>query len=219
MGKRILTVLRSGGDFFPRHVQALKRQVERWAPDAQFACLSDVAVEGVECIPLLHHWPDWWSKMELFRPDIRGDFLCTDLDNVFLGPLTDVLSVDKYTTQRGESNALAYYPEAMRAAIWEAWVRDPAEHMRRFHPLTAVNPRSFGDAGFIASLTHAEQYWEDLLPGQLVNLSELGATRKSPGPPWPFRPKDIPPDTRVLLCWRPHRPWLLPALRRLHLYD
>lgn len=157
--------------------------------------------------------------MEVFRPDIQGDFLLTDLDNVFLGPLSDILTVRDYTTQRGESNALAYYPEAMRAAIWEEWVRDSVGHMFRFDPVRSVNKRSFGDAGFIASMVHAKQHWEDLFPGQLVNLSELGATRVSPGPPWPFRPKDIPPDTRVLLCWRPHRPWLLPSIRRLHLYD
>lgn len=152
--------------------------------------------------------------MELFRPDIRGDFFCTDLDNVFLGPLDDVLSVDKYTNQRGQSNALAYYPEDMRAAVWDEWMRGTAGHMHRFDPRYSVNPQSFGDGGFIASLVHADQHWEDLFPGQVLNIAELRINA-----PWPFRPLDVPECTRVLLCHRPHRPWLIPSLRRLRLYD
>lgn len=174
---------------------------------------------GVECIPLKYDWPDWWSKMELFRPDIEGDFLATDLDNVFLGSLGDILSVSRYTTQLGESNALAYYLQDVRAIIWQEWIRDPAKWMHDFDPRYAKVRNSFGDGGFIKSLMTAEQHWEELLPNQVMNLSALGADgagRMSPLLRWPFTAKDLPKEARVLLCWRPHRPWLLPALRNLY---
>lgn len=163
--------------------------------------------------------------MEMFRPDIAGDFLCTDLDNVFLGPLQDILAVDKYTTQSGESNALAFYPKAVRDMVWAEWIKDPEGHMYRFHPSRSVVRNSFGDGGYVKSLIHAEQHWEELLPGQVVNIATTMVSVKtppnSPWTPrrrWPLKPIDLPKDMRVLLCARPHRPWLLPVLRPYNLY-
>ena len=97
---RIVTVLKSRGtfgpsEFQPVHVKALQRQVEKWAPFAQFTCLSDVPVEGVECVPLKRNWPGWWSKLELFDPELGGDFLFTDLDTLIVGPLDDFEKITK----------------------------------------------------------------------------------------------------------------------------
>lgn len=218
MEKRVVTVLRSGGDFQPRHVQALQRQLAKYAPAARLVCLSDVDVPGVECIPLKYDWPGWWAKLELFRPDIVGDFLTTDLDNVFLGPLDDILCVSEYTTQLGESNALAYLTEGVRARVWKEWVRDPDGHMHRFHPKNAVVKQRFGDGGFIASLVTAGQHWEEILPGQVMNIARI---RERPvnahqSPWWPLRPMSIPKGTRILLCYRPWRPWCMPMFKDLY---
>ena len=92
---RIMTMLRSGGDFAPIHVQALQRQVARWAPFAQFTCLSDVPIGGVETVPFVHNWPGWWIKMGLFDPSFKGDFLVMDLDTVIVGPLDDLFRVNE----------------------------------------------------------------------------------------------------------------------------
>ena len=221
--KRVLTVLRSGGEFQPSHVQALQRQVARWAPAAKFLCLSDVDVPGVECIRLKYNWPGWFAKMELFRQDIPGDFLATDLDNVLLGPLDDILSVTEYTTQKGQSNALAFYPAATRAAIWKEWIRDPEGHMYRFDQCRSELKHRFGDGGYIASIVTSEQCWEELFPGQVLNISLYAPVLKLASAPWrrsmwPLRIKDIPKETRVFLCYRPWRPWLLPVFKLLNLY-
>ena len=62
-----VTVLRSGGEYGPRHVQWLARQIPG------LVCLSDRKVEGVETIPLRHDWPGWWAKMEMFSDVIDED--------------------------------------------------------------------------------------------------------------------------------------------------
>lgn len=196
----------------------MQRQLAQHAPGAELVCLSDVDVPGVKCIPLVHDWPGWWAKLELFRPDIKGDFLTTDLDNVFLGPLDDILNVDSYTTQTGESNALAYLTESVRAHVWERWMRDPARHMHRFDPRNAEIKNCFGDGGFIASQVQALQHWETLLPRQVMNIATV---RQKPAnanqsPWWPLRPMSIPKGTRVLLCYRPWRPWLMPMFKSLY---
>jgi hypothetical protein len=221
--KRIFTVLRSGGDFRPEHVRALHRQAQHQALGVPFTCLSDVPIEGVNCIPLKYDWPGWFAKMELFRPDIAGDFLCTDLDNVFLGPLGDILSVTEYTTQRGQSNALAFYPEAIRRQIWAEWIKDPQGHMYRFDQCRSELRHRFGDGGYIASVVTADQCWEDLFPDQVMNIVEFAPALKLASAPWrrslwPMRIQDIPEETRVFLCYRPWRPWLLPVFQLMGLY-
>ena len=220
-GRRVLAVLRSSPDFQPRHVQAMQRQLAKWAPDAEFECLSDVPVPGVKCTPLKYDWPDWWVKMELFRPDIRGDFLCTDLDNVFLGPLDDILAVDKYTNQRGDSNALAYYPQDVCDLVWKEWIKDPARHMHDWDPRNTPFIQQFGDGGYIKSLLTAEQHWEELLPGQVVNIAFTGKGRSHPNDVWTRRQiarrlVDLPQGLRVLLCARPTRPWRMPMFNKLY---
>lgn len=219
MEKRVFTVLRSGGDFQPRHVQGLQRQLAKWAPSAKLICMSDVDVSGVECIPLKYDYPGWWAKLELMRPDIPGDFLFTDLDNVILGPLDDMLAVEEYTTQVGECNAWAYYTEEAREEIWLNWRGHECGIMHDFDPRYCTEKNSFGDGGFIKSLIYARRHWEEMFPGQVTNLASLKSPMRLNGPwttNWPLRVKDIPKDTRVLLCWRPWRPWVLPAFRNLY---
>lgn len=92
---QIVTVLRSGGDFEPKHVEGLRKQVEAtvcesgigW--DYDFTCLSDV--EGHGYTPLLHNWPGWWAKLEMFR--LRGPCIYLDLDTIVkdLEPLADAV--------------------------------------------------------------------------------------------------------------------------------
>jgi hypothetical protein len=159
--------------------------------------------------------------MSAFDPAIRGDFLLTDLDNIFVGSLDDIVRVDTYTTQQGESNALAFYPEDVRAAIWKEWIRDPQAHMDYWHPHKTPVKHQFGDGGFIKSLMTAQTHWEDLLPGQVTNLNVIGG--RTGEPHMPFMPLcrslQLPPNARVLLCWRPHRPWRVPMLRRFGMYE
>lgn len=82
--EKVVVVLRGGGDYQPQHVYRLKKMVEEhWG--SEFVCLSDQALQ-CNYLPLVHNWPGWWSKMELFR--LRPPFLFLDLDTTILGPVT-----------------------------------------------------------------------------------------------------------------------------------
>jgi hypothetical protein len=81
----VATVLKTGGDFKPEHVILLRDQIARHTPAAKFICLSDVAIDGVNTIPLVMGWPGWWSKIELFRPGIFCEpVVYFDIDTVIL---------------------------------------------------------------------------------------------------------------------------------------
>lgn len=210
----VVTVLRSGGEFGPEHVQAVQRQVWRYAPPGTgYACLSDVPVPGVRCWPLKYNWPGWWAKLELFRPDLKGDFLFTDLDNIILGPIDDLLTEKDFMLQWGGWTALMYLPDAMRHEVWNDFIANPKQQMKKF--AQENQPRieqlgNYGDAGFISSrpLQRGTRYWEIAYPGQTPNIA--GLRYHSPvGGRW----LSVPAEARILLCGQPYRPWKVGFLR------
>lgn len=84
----VACVLRSGGDFDESYVLELAEGIRRnLTLPHELVCLTDVpmAVSGLvdRAIPLLHNWPSWWSKMEIFR--LPGPTLYFDLDTVITG--------------------------------------------------------------------------------------------------------------------------------------
>ena len=90
----VACVLRSGGIYTPEWVGKLQRAVARHMTVAhRFVALSDVPVP-CERIPLEHGWPGWWSKIELFRPELfDGAVLYFDLDTLIvenIDALTDL---------------------------------------------------------------------------------------------------------------------------------
>lgn len=83
----VALVCRSGGEYGPEHVEKLGRQVAGFSPPS-------TRIEVLDDARLVHGWPGWWSKIELFRPGLfpegeRVVFL--DLDTLVLAPLTPLL--------------------------------------------------------------------------------------------------------------------------------
>jgi hypothetical protein len=200
-------VLKSGGDFKPSHVQALKRQLEKHAPSATFSCFTDMKVEGVECRPLKRKWPGWWSKMELFDPEVRGDILYMDLDTVLVGPLDDLTRVNSLAMLRnfyrdgkklkeGLQSSVMFLPERHRTVAWDLFIQHPAWHMSLY--------RAGGDQRLLESLwLNTAARLQDLLPGQFVSWKVNCA-------------KGVPPEARVIVFHGKPRPWDVGQF--LHLY-
>lgn len=213
---RVITVLQTkalhafqpgSSEFKPSHVQALQKQVAQWAPLASFECLSDVDVPGVECHKFERNWPGWWAKMNLFSPALKGDFLFMDLDTVILGPLDDILSVNKLTVltdfyrdgvklKDGIGGGLLFLPEAERAQIWEEFTVNPTLSMR-------MNPR--GDQHFFEHFwLNKAARWQKTLPGQVVS--------------WKVNCKNdiVPPGARVVCFHGQPRPWAVGKFLELY---
>jgi hypothetical protein len=84
--RKIVVVLKSGGDFTAEDVLVLFRQIKRsfFLPDIKLYCLTDVPfqIPGVERIPLKYNYPGKWSMHEVFR--ITGQVVCVGLDTIFV---------------------------------------------------------------------------------------------------------------------------------------
>lgn len=210
---RIVTVLKSRAllgpsEFTPGHVKALHRQVEKWAPLAEFICLSDIDIPGVECRALRHNWPGWWSKLELLAPELGGDFLYMDLDTIIAGPLDDFEQITKLTLLRdfyrdgkklreGLGGGLIYLPAGAGREVWDEFTVNPQATMQLYRR---------GDQHFFEKfwLKSADR-WQDVLPGQVVSWKVHCAAKNS-----------IPPDARIVCFHGQPRPWGVPQFRNLY---
>lgn len=84
----VACVLTSGGDYDTAYVRRLQAGVAAsLSIPYRFVCLSDVDVP-CECIPLVHGWPGWWAKMELF--ELLGPLLYFDLDTIITGKINQL---------------------------------------------------------------------------------------------------------------------------------
>lgn len=112
--------MRGGGDYTPDHVAALKFMVEKRL-ELPFVCVSDQVVKA-DYVPMVHKWPGWWSKMEIFR--LKPPILYMDLDTIIQGPVSfletivDEEFVILRDVYRGRANA-----KAMQSSIMY-WSKD-----------------------------------------------------------------------------------------------
>ena len=192
---RIACVLRSGGEFKVEHVRRLRDQCGFFAPDVQFVALSDVLIPGVETIPLEFGFPGWWSKLELFRPDVVGDLLYFDLDSLIVGDLYDMLSQGRTTLMRD-----VYRPEGLQSSVMFLAYRDKEEVWTSFRMHSQdwmQRYRREGDQGFLERfwLKWAAR-WQDVLPGQVVSWKADCVPRGS-----------VPRPARVVAFHGKPRPW------------
>lgn len=167
----VLCVLRSGGDYTPEYVRRLRDGVMRnITVPHRFVCLSDVEVP-CERIPLKHDWPGWWSKLEVFRPDvIKGKTLYLDLDTVIVGNLDAVadigfdfsmLNVREKDTKVGNSGAMWIgkpFPH-----VYERFAEKP-QHWIDYHVQNAQS-RYMGDQAFISDCFEDIPKLHHALPG------------------------------------------------------
>lgn len=187
----VACVLRSGGEYTPCHVSALRDQVAEHLPGVSFVCLSDVPVD-CERIPLERGYRGWWPKMELFTSIIRGDILYFDLDTVIVGSLQEIASVkeltllsDFYKPHLAQSGMM-FLPAYLRLLIWEGFEEDPHGFMRQFR----------GDGEYLNAACGAfADRWQDVCPNQIFSYKAH------------VRGKYIPPDARVICFHGRPRPW------------
>lgn len=162
----VICVLRNSSVYGPDDVAALKYGVGRHLGPHRFRCISDVTVD-CERIEMRYQWPGWWSKMELFRPDVKGDLLYFDLDTRIVGDLSDIAKVDKLTMlsdfyqEKLVASGMMFLPQHERPTIWERWIRNPVGH---------IADHKGGDQSFLReSWNFTAQRWQEVLPGQVVS--------------------------------------------------
>jgi hypothetical protein len=99
----IASVLKTGGIYDDRYVNRLASAVKRHITheiDYTFACLTDSTEGNIDLslvdqiIPLQYNLSGWWSKLELFRPELfnGAQILYFDLDTLIVNNIDDFAS-------------------------------------------------------------------------------------------------------------------------------
>lgn len=202
-GLTVACVLRSGGEYGPRHVQVLAAQVSHFMPQARFACLTDVNVPGVDCLPLAFNWPGWWSKVELFD-HFKDRTLYLDLDTVLLGdmsPLADG-AFRMCLHPRQISHTDKRRPWLSPVMSWQgdySQIPFAFEQMGSRVMATYHTAEQWGDQAFIAERAG--------LLGQILDFPALAVAH--------YRYECVgrdpaPQRVRAVVFAAPHRPWNVP---------
>lgn len=164
---KIFCVLRQSPVYGVDYVERLMAQAKVYAPGVPFYCISDVPVP-CERVYMQKSWPGWWSKMELFRPDIEGDIFFLDLDTIICDQIWDLLNVgeltmltDFYQPARLASGLL-YLPESARRDVWRRFVRNAHGWMGQY--------KRGGDQAFIESCYGTKPLrWQEVFPNRVVS--------------------------------------------------
>lgn len=168
---KIVTVLRSGSIYTPKHVEVLHKQCTQYAPSAEFVCISDTT-EVPGYFPMKHNWPKWWGKIETFS--IKGPVLYIDLDTTIVKNIDNILDVCK----NNEFISLKdFYPGMGRTVasgvmgwnndmsyLYEIFLQNPEKHIAD----NSTN-RWWGDQGFIERHVKNPVFWQDLVPNNIVS--------------------------------------------------
>jgi hypothetical protein len=136
----VVCVMRSGGDYTPAYVWALKRGLARHNPEYDFRVLSDLDCFGPWGIRLRHNWPGWWSLVEWWRDGLFDTrVIAMGLDTLITGDLSDIASYDGpiagisdfYHPRLLASGVMVWQPDA-GAELYERFAREPDAIMRRY---------------------------------------------------------------------------------------
>lgn len=179
----VICVLKSGGVYDRDYVHRLKSAVARNLDIShRFICLVDGiretefdAERGIQWEPLLHNWPGWWSKVEMWRPDLEryGRFLYLDLDMVVTGSLNSIATYHgdaAVTYDFGydvpSQTAMNFVPGACRE-IWDTFSKNPSYWMEEGDKMT---PPFWGDQ-ILTTKAYSGEFdkYQDLVPGQIVS--------------------------------------------------
>jgi hypothetical protein len=158
----IISVLRSGGIYKAEWVRKLRDACARhMSLPHRFVCLSDVEVL-CERIPMIHGWPGWWAKIELFKPGvIRGPTLYLDLDTVLVGSIDalaylphDFAVMRNFHRPEMPGSAVMWFREAAPTEVYERFRAQPEALIREYAAKAAG--AYVGDQAFLWDVLNRE---------------------------------------------------------------
>lgn len=178
------TVLKSGGEYQEKHVLRMRDMLEFYVRcPSKFVCYSDLNIPGIETRPLLHNWPGWWSKIEIFR-EVEDSFYI-DLDMTIQGDITDIVMADSdFMALRNMAPRIEGIGSAMmkwsgdKRFIYETFKSDPEKYMAG-HGRDKKGTPWLGDQGFIWSLCKGDiGLFQSSFKGRIKKFNEPGGDIK-----------------------------------------
>lgn len=159
---KIACVFHPSNEFGVDYLTVFSKVFSEYHSEHELICFVDekhwrMVPKGVTPIPLSSgEWSKgWFSKMELFRPDVDDDLFFTDLDNIIMSPLDEMF--DSFSPDRPAmikdldpkqtrlQSAVMWIPRAAKSIVWDPFINgDPVKETR--------DAGKFGDAHIMRKL-------------------------------------------------------------------
>lgn len=171
----VFLCLRSGGEYSINDVFLLSRHLhEKSEHSVNIYCLWDkitqsYVMKDVTFLPMARHWRGWWSKMNLFSPDLESyrPYLYLDLDTAVVDNLYEITpplgdNINKFITlgsfrdtqtKKELQSGMMWFPanSSLLNLIWSHWIVQPEYHIKNLR----------GDQDFIHKIiVNPEQWWQ-----------------------------------------------------------
>lgn len=181
-------VLKSGGDYNLDYVYRLFNGIQRnFSGDFYFHCLTDTHLDKSEIneVPLEHNWQGWWSKIELFRPELfKGFCIYFDLDTVILKEIDSFVNLvngisfgglrgfnqdaRRITKDTNFASGIMVGSFAEYKDVYNTFKQDPQKYMDKYKSFT--NRWKRGDQGLISDVIGTEKIIkiQDKLPKDFI---------------------------------------------------
>lgn len=178
---KVFCVYKTGGDYGIDYIDHIYNSLKKYAPDVKLVSLSDDP-NAIGYKPLKHNWPGWWSKMELFRPDIKDDILYIDLDTIICNSMKNIIDVckktkepimlaDFYKKERLASGVM-WIPHKHKSSVWKEWTKNKDKIIKECS--------TYGDQKFIGEMfAKKAKVWQDLVPNEIVSY-KVNCTMHTP---------------------------------------
>jgi len=208
---KIVTVLRSGGEYTAEHVHWFDNQL---CSRYEHICLTDVDIRGLRRVSLKTDWPGWFAKLELFDPDlIEDDIFYIDLDTVIVDDFDHMLENSTLASLRDfyfpnyAASGIMRIPHSAKPAIWQRLKSLSRERLTGYK----------GDGELLREIVDFT-FLQDHYPGEIVSYKAHIADRRMGG----FSPRfshgnGVLPAAAKIVCfhgrprpWKLHLPWIAP---------
>lgn len=184
----VYCVLKTGGCYNRDYVKRLYQSViNNTSNKIRFICLTDSDdIDFCEVVPLKHNWLGWWSKIELFRPDLpKEPAVYFDLDTVILRRIDRLIEVafgsfavlegfnQRVSAMKGNKNFASgimagdFYNYSK---VYYEFREDPDKYISYSYNKGREGDWRHGDQAFIAMMLRCDSVKriQDFLPGNFI---------------------------------------------------
>lgn len=195
--------------YYPEYVYALQKQIEKhYKKPHRFICMTDYDNLKCESIRLKDNLPGWWSKIELFQPDLVSEnpddtFIYFDLDTCIFSDITDLVEYPHTMSALSQVDSETVAGRKVEKKLGSglmAWRGDYSHIYKRF--IIDLNGnidkhKKTGDQSFIQESIHDFKPIQEITSGIINYKFEL-------------RDKEnLPKDVKIIYFHAQHKPWRL----------
>ena len=167
----------AGDKYTPDYVTKLYNAVERHLTvPYKFVCLTDKP-DSFECetLPIPLNLSGWWGKVALFSNIIENRILFFDLDTVITRNINDFATYDgdlaiikPFYRDDGYASGVMNIGPGAHKHVWDIFSSNPQGAINECER-QAIPPWNIGDQRWLELTVPRADYWQSLLPNQLVS--------------------------------------------------